>query len=231
MSIDFLDDLEAGELSVEFEGEEPDVVLEWIDFFGQKENFQGFMQVLQYYPTQADLPDVDLVAPRVGVAYRYAFTKDVIFAEEASAMVNVVGDTSGRVMLGSTTKLSSHLTSSVAFGVGFMISHDTQPPPPKVKTDTALTESDRALRESLTPLPGLLHYYVGIDRVNGYLTNVSVWDSVEHAHQMDTLAVMLAQRPLLEAAGVKPTPIDHEVTKSLYFEDPDGHNMELLTRA
>ena len=29
MSIDFLDDLEAGELSVEFEGEEPDVVLEW----------------------------------------------------------------------------------------------------------------------------------------------------------------------------------------------------------
>jgi raffinose/stachyose/melibiose transport system substrate-binding protein len=31
----------------------PDVVLEWIDFFGQKENFQSFMQVLQYYPTQA----------------------------------------------------------------------------------------------------------------------------------------------------------------------------------
>jgi raffinose/stachyose/melibiose transport system substrate-binding protein len=31
----------------------PDVVLDWIDFFGQKENFQSFMQVLQYYPTQA----------------------------------------------------------------------------------------------------------------------------------------------------------------------------------
>jgi raffinose/stachyose/melibiose transport system substrate-binding protein len=31
----------------------PDMVLEWIDFFGQKENFQSFMQVLQYYPTQA----------------------------------------------------------------------------------------------------------------------------------------------------------------------------------
>jgi len=29
-----------------------DVVLDWIDFFGQKENFQSFMQVLQYYPTQ-----------------------------------------------------------------------------------------------------------------------------------------------------------------------------------
>ena len=29
-----------------------DVVMDWIDFFGQKENFQSFMQVLQYYPTQ-----------------------------------------------------------------------------------------------------------------------------------------------------------------------------------
>jgi raffinose/stachyose/melibiose transport system substrate-binding protein len=33
-------------------GKNPEVVLDWIDFFGQKENFQGFMQVLQYYPTQ-----------------------------------------------------------------------------------------------------------------------------------------------------------------------------------
>ncbi|HEY3059790.1 MAG TPA: hypothetical protein VGL99_12525 [Chloroflexota bacterium] len=31
----------------------PDMVLEWIDFFGEKDNFQSFMQVLQYYPTQA----------------------------------------------------------------------------------------------------------------------------------------------------------------------------------
>ncbi len=31
----------------------------------------------------------------------------------------------------------------------------------------------------------------------------------------------------LEAAGIKPNPIDHEVTKSLYFEDPDGNGIEL----
>lgn len=37
----------------------PDTVLEWIDFFGQKENFQSFMQVLQYYPTQ----QVELTGP------------------------------------------------------------------------------------------------------------------------------------------------------------------------
>ncbi|HWA60895.1 MAG TPA: VOC family protein [Caulobacteraceae bacterium] len=31
----------------------------------------------------------------------------------------------------------------------------------------------------------------------------------------------------LEGAGVVVTPIDHEVTKSLYFDDPDGNNVEV----
>ena len=31
----------------------------------------------------------------------------------------------------------------------------------------------------------------------------------------------------LEAAGIVPTPIDHEVTKSLYFADPDGNGIEV----
>ena len=31
----------------------------------------------------------------------------------------------------------------------------------------------------------------------------------------------------LEAAGLKLNPVDHEVTKSLYFNDPDGNNIEL----
>jgi len=65
-----------------------------------------------------------------------------------------------------------------------------------------LAESERALREPLGRLPGLVHYYVGIDRERGYLTNVSVWDSLEAAHQMDTLQAMLAQRPILEGAGI-----------------------------
>ncbi len=36
-----------------------DMVVEWIDFFGEKENYTNFMQVLQYYPTQ----DVKLTGP------------------------------------------------------------------------------------------------------------------------------------------------------------------------
>ncbi len=65
-----------------------------------------------------------------------------------------------------------------------------------------LGESERALREPLSRLPGLLHYYVGLDRSSGQLMNVSVWDTIEHARQLDTLREMLAQRPILEAAGV-----------------------------
>lgn len=65
-----------------------------------------------------------------------------------------------------------------------------------------LRESERVLRHPISQLAGLLHYYVGIDCEHGFLTNVSVWDSLEHARQMDTLQVMLAQRPIIEAAGV-----------------------------
>lgn len=35
----------------------------------------------------------------------------------------------------------------------------------------------------------------------------------------------------LEAAGLTPVPIDHEVTKSLYFQDPDGNGVELYVDA
>src|SRR5579864_5194196 len=35
----------------------------------------------------------------------------------------------------------------------------------------------------------------------------------------------------LEAAGITPVPVDHEVTKSLYFADPDGNGVELYVNA
>ena len=78
--------------------------------------------------------------------------------------------------------------------------------------ERVLATSEQALRASLSRLPGLLHYYVGIDREKGYLTNVSIWDSLRNARQMDSLAEMLAQRPILEAAGVTFEAItNHEV--------------------
>lgn len=47
------------------------------------------------------------------------------------------------------------------------------------EAERLLAESEAALREPLQNLNGLLHYYVGIDRELGYLTNVSVWETLE----------------------------------------------------
>jgi hypothetical protein len=83
------------------------------------------------------------------------------------------------------------------------ISKGSFAPTDLAEAERLLGESEAALRSALEALPGLIHYYVGIDRQHGYMTNVSVWDSLEHARQMDTLPAMLAQRPILESAGVR----------------------------
>ncbi len=46
--------------------------------------------------------------------------------------------------------------------------------------------------------------------------------------QLDDLRAAKAH---LEAAGIELTPVDHEVTKSLYFCDPDGNNLEVYIDA
>ena len=66
-----------------------------------------------------------------------------------------------------------------------------------------LSDSEASLRDALEGLEGLLHYYAGIDAERGYVTNVSVWTTMQAAHQMDSLQAMLDQRPLLEQAGVE----------------------------
>jgi hypothetical protein len=62
----------------------------------------------------------------------------------------------------------------------------------------AEAESDLA---EIRNLPGLLAYFAGVDRTTSQLSNVSVWDSVEHAKAMSTfqpmidLATKLAETP------------------------------------
>ena len=70
------------------------------------------------------------------------------------------------------------------------------------EAERLLAQSEGPLREPLQQLNGLLHYYVGIDPEHGQLINASVWETLEDAHQVDSLQAMLAQRPILEAAGV-----------------------------
>lgn len=46
-----------------------------------------------------------------------------------------------------------------------------------------------------------------------------------------TLDELREAKANLDAAGITTTPIDHEVTKSLYFDDPDGNGIELYVDA
>jgi hypothetical protein len=56
-------------------------------------------------------------------------------------------------------------------------------------------------------LPGLIHWYAGVSP-EGSIVNVSVWDSDEHAAQMDRLKEMTVDaRAEMEAVGVTFTPI------------------------
>jgi quinol monooxygenase YgiN len=64
-----------------------------------------------------------------------------------------------------------------------------------------------AAAEPLVPaikqLRGLIYYHVAVDPVTNTVVNVSIWTDLDAAKQMDTLAPMLAQRPIVERAGVQ----------------------------
>jgi hypothetical protein len=63
------------------------------------------------------------------------------------------------------------------------------------------------LEPAIRELRGLRHYYVGIDETSNTMVNISVWDSLEDAKQMETLAPMLAQRDIFLELGVIFDPI------------------------
>ena len=56
---------------------------------------------------------------------------------------------------------------------------------------------------AIKQLRGLIYYHVAVDPVTNTVVNVSIWTDLDAAKQMDTLAPMLAQRPIVERAGVQ----------------------------
>jgi len=82
------------------------------------------------------LPARDLLGPRISGVFRYALKKDILFSQDAEVIPNVLG--ASRVRASANTKLASRLTESLAMTVSFQLQYDSQPPPMKVSTDTAL---------------------------------------------------------------------------------------------
>jgi len=65
-----------------------------------------------------------------------------------------------------------------------------------------IEESATALVPAIKRLGGLLYYHAAVDAGSSTVVNVSIWANMDAANQMSTLAQMLAQRLILEAAGV-----------------------------
>jgi hypothetical protein len=76
----------------------------------------------------------------------------------------------------------------------------------------ALRASEGTLRPAISSLPGLIAYYVGIDRDTSAITNTSVWQTRDHAMTMNGLLEMDALRKTFERLGVTFQPIaNHDV--------------------
>jgi hypothetical protein len=66
-----------------------------------------------------------------------------------------------------------------------------------------LQESRARLESGIRAMRGNIAYYVGIDRANNAMHNVSVWESVADANQMSTFAPMLVLAGEFAALGVR----------------------------
>lgn len=75
------------------------------------------------------------------------------------------------------------------------------------EVDAMNTKVSGYLIPAIQRLPGLIHWYAGVSP-EGSIVNISVWDSDDHAAQMDDLKEMaVIARREMEAVGVTFTPI------------------------
>jgi uncharacterized Fe-S cluster-containing radical SAM superfamily protein len=75
------------------------------------------------------------------------------------------------------------------------------------EVDAASKKTSEYIIPAIRRLPGLLHFYAGVSP-KGSIVQVSVWDTEEHAAQLDRLKEMVVDgRRDMEAVGVTFTPI------------------------
>ena len=75
------------------------------------------------------------------------------------------------------------------------------------EVDAASKKTSEYIIPAIRRLPGLLHFYAGVSP-KGSIVQVSIWDTDEHAAQLDRLKEMVVDgRRDMEAVGVTFTPI------------------------
>src|SRR5580658_1341309 len=68
---------------------------------------------------------------------------------------------------------------------------------------TMMEDAQTLLRPGIEGMPGLLAFYAGADAASHSLINTSVWDTLEHAQQMDRFAPMLGLGKRFAEAGAR----------------------------
>ena len=101
------------------------------------------------------------------------------------------------------------MTESLPAAAVVRVSRGSFDPSRFAEVDAMKKKTSDYLIPAIKRLPGLIHFYAGVSP-EGSIVNVSVWDSDEHAAQMDRLKEMTVDaRGEMEAIGVTFTPIVH----------------------
>jgi hypothetical protein len=99
------------------------------------------------------------------------------------------------------------MTESLPATAVVRVSRGTFDPSRFAEVDAMNKKVSEYLIPAIKRLPGLIHYYTGVSP-EGSIVAVSVWDSDEHATQLNQLKEMIVDaRGEAEAAGVAFTPI------------------------
>ena len=99
------------------------------------------------------------------------------------------------------------MTESLPATAAVRVSRATFDPGRFAEVDAMNTKTSAYLIPAIRRLPGLIHFYAGVSP-EGSAVQVSVWDSGEHAAQLDQLTEMIIDaRGEAEAVGVTFTPI------------------------
>ena len=99
------------------------------------------------------------------------------------------------------------MTESLPATAVVRVSRGTFDPGRFAEVDAMNKKVSEYLIPAIKRLPGLIHYYAGVSP-EGSIVAVSVWDSDEHATQLNQLKEMIVDaRGEAEAVGVAFTPI------------------------
>jgi hypothetical protein len=99
------------------------------------------------------------------------------------------------------------MTESLPATAVVRISRGSFDPSRFAEVDAANKKVSEYLIPAITRLPGLVHWYAGVTP-QGSIINVSIWDTDEHASQMNQLKEMVVDaRGEMVAVGVEFIPI------------------------